>query len=109
MWSVVAQRPFELLKETLVSLPVMAYPNYLVQFEVYCDASLVEVCTLLPQGGNPIAYASRIWNSAERNYSITKRMCFEAIRALNKICCYFSEVVGESGHGSFSIDEVNEW
>lgn len=70
MQSAEAQEAFELLKKALISLPALAHPNYWMQFEVYYDASSVGVGAVLVQEDRPVAYASRILNFSEWNYSI---------------------------------------
>lgn len=42
VWSGVAQRSFDSLKEALVFPPVLAHPNYSLQFKVYCD--VIDLC-----------------------------------------------------------------
>lgn len=44
-----------------------------VQFQLFTDASSVDLGAMLVQSGKPIAYASQTLNSAERNYAITER------------------------------------
>lgn len=97
--SAVAQRSFELLKVALVSLPVLANPNYLLYFCVYCDSTSVGVGAELAQKSRPKAFVSRILNAADHNYSITEREGFAVILALNEF--FFNELNGESCHRSF--------
>lgn len=73
VWSAAVQKSFELLMDALVSPFILVHPNYLVQFELYCDASSVGVITMLTQEGRSIVYASKILYSSEWNYSITKK------------------------------------
>lgn len=77
-----------------MSLPVLAYPGCSSQFELYCDATSVGVGAMLAQKGRPIAFGSRIFNTAERNYSITERECLVVIWALNKLRCFFHSFTG---------------
>ncbi len=66
-----------MLKEKLITAPVLTYPNFNEEFIVTTDASAYAIGAVLSQGkiGNdrPIAYASRILNKAEQNYSTTEK------------------------------------
>jgi hypothetical protein len=71
------QNAFQTLKELLVMAPILQYPDYSRLFIITTDASGNAAGCILSQGETgknlPIAYASRIFNKAERNYSTTDR------------------------------------
>lgn len=58
---------------------------------MYCDASSSGIGAVV-QEGRPVAYASGILYSAERNYSITERECLAVIWARKTFRCYFDEL-----------------
>ena len=79
-WTDKEQRAFETLRERLITPPVLAYPDMSKDFIVATDASGVGLGAVLKQKDEQgkervIAYASRILNKAERNYSTTEREC----------------------------------
>ena len=77
IWTVEQQNAFETLKEKLITAPVLSYPDFEKKFLVTTDASDYAIGAVLSQGpvgsDQPIAYASRILNKAERNYNTTEK------------------------------------
>ena len=82
-WQEKHQEIFELLKNKLVSPPILAYPQYDKEFSLATDASNYSIGCVLSQeqGGEMkvIAYGSRTLNDAERNYSTTERECLSVV------------------------------
>jgi len=64
---------FQALKQKLMSQPILQYPDFSRDFILTTDASNEGPVAVLSQGqigkDLPIAYASRKFNKAERNYS----------------------------------------
>ena len=77
MWSPDCDLAFRVLKEKLVSAPVLAYPCFDQEFVVDCDASdygLGAVTSQWQDGdGKVIAYASRVLEDHEHRYKTTKK------------------------------------
>ena len=68
---------FDLLKNKLITAPVLIYPDFNREFFIHIDASLVSVGGVLSQIGtdskeHPIKFCLRTLNDHERNYAITK-------------------------------------
>ena len=87
MWTDEAQKSFCNLKHCLVSVPVLANPDFNKPFVLQCDASQTSVGCVLYQVGDdneerPIAYMSQKLNAAQRNYSVTELECFAAVLGL---------------------------
>lgn len=82
-WRNEQQLSFELLKNKLVTSPVLAYPDFTKPFILTCDASNFAVSAILSQGqigrDRPIAYSSRTLNKAECNYSVTEKECLAIV------------------------------
>lgn len=89
-WSQQSEQAFVTLKQALLSAPVLAVPNYEApyQLEVWTDASNTAVGAVLMQNGHPIAYESRRFSGAERNYDTTDREMVAIIHALRTWRCY---------------------
>ena len=89
-WNTAAQQSFEGLKKALVNAPVMAVPDFdkPYELEVWTDASDSAVGAVLMQDGHPIAYESRKFSSAERNYHTTDRELLAIVHALRTWRCY---------------------
>lgn len=71
IWDSQCQESFDLLKTSLVTPPVLQYPEFTEnnEFQVQTDASGYAIAGILSnKDGRPVAYASRSLNKAEINY-----------------------------------------
>lgn len=87
-WNSQADEAFNNLKNSLVSAPVLACPDFSKPFAVHCDASSYGIGGMLTQNidgeDHPIAYVSRSLNKNERNYSATEREALAVVYAIEK-------------------------
>ena len=87
-WTSSCQAAFEDLKSRLVAPPILAYPNFQLQFLLYTDASDSAIGAVLSQmqegQERVIAYWSRKLQKTERNYSTTEREAAEAYNVMHK-------------------------
>ena len=67
-WSQDCENSFKILKERLITAPVLAVPSDTGGFEVFCDASRNGLGCVLMQNGKVIAYSSRQLKKHEHNY-----------------------------------------
>lgn len=79
---------FGALKEALTTAPVLAMPDYGKTFEVRSDASLLGTGAVLMQDDRPVAYHSKRFTSAERNYGTGEQELLGVIHALDAWRCY---------------------
>ncbi|XP_044477533.1 uncharacterized mitochondrial protein AtMg00860-like [Mangifera indica] len=63
-WGDAQERAFNMLKDKLISAPLLVLPNFSKTFEIECDASSLEIGAVLMQDGRPIAYFSEKLNGA---------------------------------------------
>ncbi|GFW53485.1 retrovirus-related Pol polyprotein from transposon 297 [Trichonephila clavipes] len=91
-WSTEAQDAFRKVKRALTEAPVLQLPNFQEQFNLFTDATSVEIGAALNQSHRPIAFASRTLSKAERNYTVTERECLAVIWALDKFKTYFGSL-----------------
>ncbi|GJZ59856.1 putative reverse transcriptase domain-containing protein, partial [Tanacetum coccineum] len=68
-WGEELENAFQTLKGKLYDAPVLALPDRLEDFVVYCDASGLGLGCVLMQRGKVIAYASRQLKNHEKNYT----------------------------------------
>lgn len=59
VWTRITEEAFQTLKHALVSVPVLALPNFAKPFEKETDVSDKGIGAVLQQGGHPIAYVSK--------------------------------------------------
>lgn len=83
---------FEELKYALTHAPVLAMPDFSKQFEVVSDASLLGTGAVLMQDGRPVAYHSKKFTPAERNYTTGEQELLGVIHALDVWRCYLEGV-----------------
>ena len=82
------QDSFNLLKERLVTTPVMLhFPDLNKPFTLDCDASKVGIAAILSQGAEEgkervVCYASQALTTSERNYSAYQAECLAAVWAM---------------------------
>ena len=86
---------FQLIKDALVTTPILQTPRWDLPFEIMCDASNNAVGAILGQriNGNPVVtyYASKTLGGAQVNYSTTEKELLAIIFALEK---FRSHVLG---------------
>ncbi|KAL4324499.1 hypothetical protein GQ457_11G024100 [Hibiscus cannabinus] len=86
------RKAFNLLKQKLVSAPIVEPSNWTLPFELMCDASDYAVGAVLGQRKgkifHPIYYASKTLNDAQVNYTTTEKEPFAVIFAFDKFRSY---------------------
>jgi len=90
-WTEDCDSAFQALKDKLSSPPILAYPDFSEDFILDTDASNLGMGAVLSQMQDGkevvIAYASKKFSKAQRNYSVTRR----EMNALVYFCVYFKK------------------
>ncbi|XP_042409815.1 uncharacterized protein LOC121998995 [Zingiber officinale] len=100
---------FNKLREALISSPIVCSPDWLLPFELMCDASNFAVGVVLAQGveGAPhvISYASKTLDSTQSNYTTTEKELLAIVFALDKFRSYLlcSHVIVFSDHAALKF------
>ena len=82
IWTPAAEQAFNLLKEALMSDPILALPDFAKPFLVTSDASGQAIGGVLTQEGRPIAYESRKLRTHELNYPMHDLELLAVVHAL---------------------------
>ena len=70
IWGQIQQRAFAEAKAMLCKHAMLAYPDFEKPFNLYTDASDLQLGATLVQDGNPIGFYTRKLNSAQLNYTV---------------------------------------
>jgi hypothetical protein len=81
LWTQVTEQAFHLLKQALVSAPILALPNFNEPFVVDMDAFDCGIGAVLHQQGHPIAYVSKALGPRTQGLSTYEKK-------LSKLTCY---------------------
>ncbi|KAL4302930.1 hypothetical protein GQ457_10G012940 [Hibiscus cannabinus] len=99
-------KAFNLLKQKLVTAPIVEPPDWKLPFELMCDASDYAVGAVLGQRKGkifrPIYYASKTLNDAQVNYTTTKKEMLAVIFAFDKFRSYLigTKVIVHTDHSA---------
>jgi hypothetical protein len=93
VWSRECQLAFDLLKQRLMTAPVLVYPNFDQSFILETDASIKGLGAVLSQRQednqlHPVAFASQALSAAEKNYSITEMETLVVVWAIQHFHAY---------------------
>jgi hypothetical protein len=71
-WESIHQQAFDNVKATIAKEVVLAYPDFTKPFEIYTDASTMQLGSVITQGNRQIAFISRKLSVMQTKYSVTK-------------------------------------
>ena len=97
---------FTVLKDNLISAPIVVAPDWSFQFELMCDASDYAIGAVLGQKREKIFqviyYASRTLNDAQLNYATTEKELLAIVFAFDKFRPYLigNKVVVHTDHSA---------
>ena len=95
-----------MLKDKLVSAPIVVAPDWSFPFELMCDASDFEIGAVLGQKREKIFqviyYANRTLNDAQLNYATTEKELLAIVFAFDKFRPYLigNKVVVDTDHSA---------
>ena len=88
-WQDKHQKALELLKQALISPPVLDYPRWTDQFVLTTDDSDIGLGAVLSTArGTVVEYASRTLSAAEKNYATIEKECLAVVWAVRKFHHY---------------------
>jgi hypothetical protein len=86
-WTKEHQQAFDLLKNSLACEVVLAYPDFLVPFEIYTDASKYQIGSIITQKDKPHAFYSRKLTDPQTRYTVTELELLAIVEMLCKYKC----------------------
>ncbi|TYK04972.1 Transposon Tf2-6 polyprotein [Cucumis melo var. makuwa] len=84
MWNEEATASFKQLKKAMMTLPVLAMPDFNLLFEIEINASGYEVRAVLTQAKRPIAYFSRTLSIRDKAKSVYERKLIAVVFAVQR-------------------------
>jgi hypothetical protein len=71
-WDPIYQQAFDDVKATIAKDVALAYPDFTKPFEIYTDASTMQLGAVITQDNRPIAFFSRKLSETQTKYSVTE-------------------------------------
>jgi hypothetical protein len=92
-WSEECQQSFDTLKQKMVTMPILVFPDWSKEFHVHVDAYSIASRVVLAQPGegdidHPLEFGIRKLSTIEINYSTTKREGLAMVYTLQKFRHY---------------------
>ena len=93
-WTITTEAAFQEVKNLLASAPILRCPRWKETFYLQTDASGKGIAGVLSQRHaeeeHPIAYFSKIFSPAERNYSAVEQECLAVVKSVKHFSVYLS-------------------
>ena len=113
-WTPACQKAFETLRNALSQAPVLAVANPNKSYILHTDASDIAMSAILMQEDDnkdlhPIAYASKVFNDAQRRYDVTAREALALVWGLEHYNTYVEghKYVIVTDHGALEYIKKN--
>jgi hypothetical protein len=87
------QVSLDILKEKMVTTPILRFPDSTKEFHVHVDTSYIALGAILAQPckgdiDHPVSFASRKFSESKKNYNTTKREGMDMVYSLHKFKHY---------------------
>ena len=69
-WDPIHQQVFDNVKAAIAKEIVLTYPGFSKPFEIYMDASAMQLGAMIAQGNRPIAFFRRKLSKMQQKYSV---------------------------------------
>jgi RNase H-like domain found in reverse transcriptase len=76
-WTPECQSTFNAMKALMVKDTFLKYPNHNKRFDIYCDASDLQLVAAIMQDGITVAFYLHKLNTAQKNYTMGEKSYFQ--------------------------------
>jgi hypothetical protein len=83
-WTDTHQSAFNKIKQIISREVLLTYPDFSKPFEIYTDASHIQLGAVITQDNKPIAFYSRKLNPAQTRYTTTERELLAIVETLKE-------------------------
>jgi hypothetical protein len=83
-WESIHQQAFDNVKAAITREIVLAYPDFTKPFEIYTDASMMQLGSVITHSNRPIAFFSRKFSVTQTKYSVTKIKLLAIVKTLKE-------------------------
>jgi hypothetical protein len=83
-WGNIEHTAFDTIKKIVANEVLLLYLDFTKPFQMYTDASHLQLDAIITQSEKPIAYWSRKLNTAQTRYTTTERKLLSIVEALQE-------------------------
>ena len=84
VWNKEQQDSFDFIKKNIAREVQLLYLDFNKSFDMYTDASDIQLGTVIAQEGRPIAFYSHKLQSAQKRYTMTERELLAIVETLKE-------------------------
>ena len=115
-WTTECQDAFDALKSRLAKQVALSYPDFTKPFEIYTDASKLQLGSVICQQGRPLAFYSRKLTGAQTRYTVIEQELLSIVETLREFRTILlgHEIIIYTDHknltfDNFTTDRVRRW
>ena len=115
-WTKEHQEAFDAIKQSIAREVVLSYPDFTLPFEIFTDASKLQIGAVITQQDKPLAFYSRKLMDAQTRYTVTELELLAIVEVLRE---YRTILLGHiikiyTDHknltfANFTTDRVTRW